>query len=87
MLRVGLRDALLDHAEHDVVRDEIASVHDLFRLLAERRLVRDGFAQQVARRDLRQPVLFLNPLRLRALAGARRAEHDDSHDVHPTETR
>ena len=42
MLRVRLRDALLDHAEHDVVGHELAGVHDLLGLLPERRLVGDG---------------------------------------------
>src|SRR6185503_16321676 len=78
-LRVGRCDTTLDHAEHDLVRDELAGVHDFLGSQAERRLVGDGLAQQVARRDLREPVVFLNALRLRAFAGTRRAAHDDSH--------
>ena len=47
------------------------------RRAAERRPGLHRLAQDVAGRDLRHPVLRRQPLRLRALARSRRAEHDD----------
>lgn len=57
-----------DNADHDVVADEPARVHDLLRLDAELRLLRDLLAQHVARRQMAHAELLLDPRRLRALS-------------------
>ena len=80
-LRVGLREALFDHAEHDLVGHELAGIH---RGLG---LEPSGVLSATARRS-RSPVetcgscvVLLQALCLSAFAGTRRAEHDDSHVV------
>ena len=49
---VRLCESLADDAEHDVVGDEIARVHDALGLLAEARAGGHGFAQHIAGRNL-----------------------------------
>ena len=65
----------------EIVRDEIAAVHDRLGLLAELGSRGDGRAQHVAGRKLDQPPLILENLGLCAFAGARRAEQDQVHGV------
>ncbi len=77
--RVGFRKALPDHAEHDVVFDQQASIHGLLCLQPERSSVGDGGAQQIAGGDLRNAVPLDQTLRLSALTGAGRAQQDDAH--------
>ena len=78
---VGLRDPLADEAEDDLVADERARVHHLLRRLAERSAGLDGGAQHVAGRDLRDREALADERCLRALAGARRSQQDESHGV------
>jgi hypothetical protein len=61
-------NGVLDEVEHDVVRNESALGHDLLDALAQRALLVPFRAQQLAGRDLRQAVVALDPLALRALA-------------------
>src|SRR5690606_27174007 len=53
------------------------------RLAAELGALRDRTAQQIAGGNLHEPRVCLEPLRLRTLAGAGCAEHQDSHCVSP----
>ena len=76
---VGLGDALLDQADDDVVADQAAAVHHLLGRHAQRRAGLDGGAQHVAGGDLRDAVLLADHRGLRALAGAGRAQQDQSH--------
>ena len=55
---IGLRDALLDQADDDVVADQAASVHHLLGGQAERRAGLDRGAQHVAGGDLRDAVVL-----------------------------
>ena len=61
-------ELVADHAHHDVVRDESAGIHDLLGFDAQRRLLRDLFAEHVARREVAHAKLVAYPRRLRALA-------------------
>ena len=74
---------VLDHADHDLVLDKAALVHDLLRLLAEVRAERHLLAQQIARGEVAHHVLeALQDLgRLRALAGTGRADEHHAHAV------
>ena len=76
--RVVLREPLADHPDRELVRDEVAAGHDRVDLAAERRRVVER-AEHVARRDVRDPVLGRDPLRLRALARPLRAEEQEVH--------
>src|SRR5690606_15643260 len=49
---------------------------------AERGLLVEVLAEQLARRDLRQPNFFHDPFCLRPFAGAGRAEEDDKRACH-----
>lgn len=51
---------VLDHADHDFVRDQLALVHDLLRLPSEVRLGGDLSAQHVARGQMAAAVLLLD---------------------------
>ena len=59
---------VLDHADHDLVADEGAGVHDLLGLDAERGLLRDLLAKHVARGEMADTELVLDVGRLRTLA-------------------
>src|SRR5690606_29945630 len=78
---IRFREPFLDHAEHDLVGNELAGIHRRFRAAAELRAVGNGLTQQVAGRYLHPALLRLQALRLRPLAGPRRAEHDDPHSM------
>lgn len=58
----------LDHANHDLVRDQLALVHDLLSLLAELRLRGDLSAQHVTGSQMAAAELLLDLRRLRSLA-------------------
>ena len=75
---VVLRQALLDHPDRDVVRDELAALHDLVDLAAERLRVVER-AEHVAGRDMRDAVSPRDALRLRSLPRPLRAEHEHVH--------
>ena len=44
---VRLRQAFTDNAQHDLVRYQVAGIHDRFRLEAESRAACHGFAQHI----------------------------------------
>ena len=68
LTRLVVLELVPDHAHHDVVRDEPTSIHDLFSLDAERRLLRDLLAQHIARSEVADAELFTYTRRLCALA-------------------
>src|SRR3954453_12362979 len=74
---VGLAQAVEDHGDDDLVRHELAAVHVRLRLLAEVRLVLDGLAEHVARRDVREREVLLQTIGLRALPGPGRPQQDE----------
>ena len=76
---VGLAQALGDEADHHVVGDQRAGVHDALGLATQRRAGRDRLAQHLAGGDLRHMPLAGQLTRLRPLAGAGRAEEDQPH--------
>ena len=71
---IRLGQARLDHAEHHVVGDELAGIHGGLGLLAQVGTGRYLGAQQVARGNLRDIVLFYQQLGLRSLAGTGRSQ-------------
>src|SRR3954453_4229563 len=77
VLGVRLGEPVEDHADDDLVGDEVAAVHVLLGLLAEVRLLLDRLAQHVPRRDVREREVLLEALRLGALSRAGRAEQDE----------
>ena len=76
---IRLVDAIGDDRNDDVVRDEIAPVHDVLGLESDRRSGPDRGAQHVAGGELHNPVFGDQALRLGALPGPRRAEQYQSH--------
>ena len=67
---VRLHDAVLDHADHEVVRHEPARLHHLLGCLPDLGARGDGRAQHVARAQLRHAERADDERRLRALARA-----------------
>ena len=61
-------ELLLDHADHDLIADEAARVHDLLGLDAERGALGDLLAEHIARGEVANAELVLDVGRLRALA-------------------
>ena len=78
-LASGCVDALGDDRVDDVVRDELAPVHDVLGLQPDRRTGLDRGAQHVAGRELHNPVFGDEALSLCALPGPRRAEQYQPH--------
>ncbi len=78
-LRVRLAQPLTDHAEHNVVIDEPARIHGRFRFNAKLSAFANRCTQQISRGDLGDTVTVDKTLRLRALAGAGRAQENDTH--------
>jgi len=78
-LRVLLLEPLPHHLDHEVVGHELPRADVALRLLSELRLLRDLAAEDVARRDVRHPVVLREADGLRALPGARRSEQDELH--------
>ena len=76
---IGLAQALADHAQHQGVLDEPATIHRLPRLAAELGASGDGRPQQISGRDLRNTGPLHQTLGLGALAGAGRAQQNDAH--------
>ena len=68
---------LLDQLHDQLVGHELASVHEPLRLDAQGRAGAYRLAQQVPGGDLGEAELSAQPLRLGALAGARRPEEND----------
>jgi hypothetical protein len=69
----------LDHADDQIVGNELAAVHVALRLDPERRPRAAVRAQDVAGRDLPVAEALLEHLRLRAFARTRRTEEDEVH--------
>ena len=80
---VRLGDSRRQHRDDDVVGDEPAGIHDRLDPRSERAARGDRGAQHVAGRELHETVFLFEPLRLGALAGARRPEKDQVHQRRP----
>src|ERR671931_15883 len=78
-LAVGLLQPLLHETDDDVVGHELPGVHHLLRREAKRRAGLHRGAQHVTGRNLRDAVLLADEVRLRAFAGAGRAEKYHPH--------
>jgi hypothetical protein len=68
---------LADQLDHQIVRDEVAALEDRLDAPAELAPRTDRAAENVPGRDVREPVLVGDALRLRALARALDAEEKD----------
>ncbi len=75
--RVRLCQALADDADHDLVGDQLARIHERFAAAPSSVPAFDGGTQDVAGRDVRQPESGRDALGLRTLARAGRAEQHD----------
>jgi hypothetical protein len=82
-LRVGLGQAALDEAQHHVVGDEAAVLHDRPDLTAQARPGRDLVAQHVTRAHVGHAKPLGNDRSLRPLAAARGAEDDGDQRMKP----
>ena len=76
---VGLGHALLDHVEHDLVRNQLAGIHGGLGLQAKGGFRGDGGAQQVTGGYLWYAVVADQFLGLGSLARSWRANQDDPH--------
>ena len=81
LIAISQLKAVAEHAVDQVVRHQFAAIHELARLLAERRATHDVVTQQVAGGDLRYSIARRNQLGLRAFASPWGTEHDDRTDV------
>ena len=79
LLGIILGKALLHEADHEIVGDELALVHEGLGLLAELGAILDGGTEQVARRDVRHTVFSDQTLGLGAFARTGAAEQNDFH--------
>src|SRR5438876_794593 len=77
VLRVGIRELFLDETEDHAVGDELAVVHVLLRLAAERGAFPHGGAEDVPSGDFAKAQALCQNLALGALTGPRRAEQED----------
>ena len=73
-LGVWLRNAILEHAEHDLVGDQVSGIHDRLGLEAERRARLDCRTQQVAGRHVWNTQFLLERGRLGAFSRSGCAE-------------
>ena len=73
---IGLRDAVEQHADSDLVRDEAPTFDKRLRLLPEVCALADVLAKELACGDVREAGLVFEDSRLGAFAGAREAEED-----------
>ena len=73
------REPLADQPDRELVGDEVAARHDRRRPRGRAASASVERAEHVAGRDVRDPVLGRDPLRLGALARPLRAEHQDVH--------
>ena len=71
--RVGMVDTVGDNRNHDIVGHQFAAIHDVFDAQSGSRAFRDGVAQHVAGRQLRDRKAVDNSRCLRAFPGARRS--------------
>jgi hypothetical protein len=79
---IGLVQAVLDDAEHDVVGQELAVVEVLLGLAPEVSALEHGFAEHVPGGDVGRAVVLGQQLALRPLAGPLSAEHDQADATH-----
>jgi len=77
-VQIVVVQALADHPDRDLVGYEVAALHDLVHLAAERGRLVEG-AEHVAGRDMRDRVLGRDALRLGSLPRPLRAEHQYVH--------
>ncbi len=68
------RELVHEHADRDVVRHQLPTLHVFARRLAQRRLVGHGGTEEVARGEVRQRELARQVVRLGPLSGAHRAD-------------
>ena len=76
---VGLRDALLDQVDDQVVTDQTTGLHHGLGLQAQGGAGLDRGAQHVAGRDLRDAVFLADEGGLRAFAGTGSTQENQSH--------
>ena len=81
---VRLRQPLANEGDGQLVGNELAGREDRLHPAAELRPGRDRGAEHVAGRDVWDAVLGREPLRLRPLAGALRAQHQEVHRRKPS---
>src|SRR3546814_7416793 len=72
--------AVGNHGDHEVVRHEVAGIHDRLRLAAELAARGSGSAQHIASRELDQIVPLFQALGLSSLARARRSQQNRSEE-------
>ena len=84
---LALTQGVLDQVDDQLIGDELALVHVLLGLLAERGPVLAGLPEDVAGRDLLSAVALEQTLRLRALSGARGSDEDDPVAAHAIDRR
>ena len=78
--RIGGTQALADHAEHERIIDQLATIHGRLGLAAELAATGHRGTQQIAGGDLRNAETFDQALRLRAFARTGCSQQDDAHD-------
>ena len=78
-VRVVLGQPVADHVDGDVVRDEVAPVHERLGLEPERGPLADVRAEDVAGRDLGHREVLGDELRLCPLAGSGWPDEDEAH--------
>ena len=76
---VGHLQALVDQADHEVIRHQEPLLDDALGFAAERGPRLDGFTQHVTRRDVRYLEPLFQQLRLGSLTRTRRPHHDHPH--------
>ena len=76
---VALPEPFADERDRDLVGDEPARLEDRLHLQAERRRLGDRRPEDVARRDVRDPVLGADARRLRPFAGALGSQNEQIH--------
>ena len=74
---VRARKSLADQADRDVIRNQVSTFDDGFRLQSERSALGDGFTEHIASGDMRDVESVNNTGRLGAFPGSRRAHEDD----------
>ena len=74
--RVRLGQPVEEHPDRDVVRDELAALHEPASLEADRRALADGGPEEISGGDVRDAEPLGQDRRLGALAGAGGAEQD-----------
>ena len=79
LLAVVLREAFLHKADDDVVAYQAALIHNDLSSLAEFGTGLHRGAEHVARGNLRNAEVFFNEGSLRALAGTRRSDENQTH--------